>query len=133
MDFGRRPLDRIASDDSIECVLSRYTLPDADGVAFLEAVRAQRPNLPFVLRFGTDRERAIQRAIEAGVTDYLVATHHDTPDERLATIVSGAVPGRGGGCLTSRSMSTSPNEGSAINGSPSCTGSCGTISGTISR
>jgi DNA-binding NarL/FixJ family response regulator len=35
--------------DAPDCVVSAYGLPERDGVGFLEAVREEHPELPFVL------------------------------------------------------------------------------------
>jgi len=63
-------LDALA-DGEFDCVVSDYDMPDADGLAFLEAVRAEYPDLPFVLFTGTGSEAVASEAISAGVTAYL--------------------------------------------------------------
>ena len=63
-------LDRLASDD-FDCVVSDYDMPGRTGIEFLEAVRAEHPDLPFILYTGKGSEEVASDAISAGVTDYL--------------------------------------------------------------
>ncbi|MFB6219681.1 MAG: PAS domain S-box protein [Halobacteriaceae archaeon] len=62
-------LDRL--DRDIDCVVSDYEMPGMDGLAFLEAVREEYPELPFVLFTGRGSEAVASEAISRGVTDYL--------------------------------------------------------------
>ena len=57
-------------DETIDCVISDYEMPEMDGLEFFEAVRDQRPRLPFVLYTGKGSEEIASRAINAGVTGY---------------------------------------------------------------
>jgi len=84
-------IDVLESGPRIECVVSEYDLPDTNGVAFLQAVRAQAPTLPFVLFTGEGSEAVASRAISAGVTDYLIKDHHENQWDRLATLITDAV------------------------------------------
>jgi PAS domain S-box-containing protein len=61
-------LDRL---DSVDCIVSDYDMPTMNGIEFLEAVRAQAPDLPFILFTGKGSEEIAGEAIRAGVTDYL--------------------------------------------------------------
>jgi PAS domain S-box-containing protein len=63
-------LDRLAAD-RIDCIVSDYDLAGMDGLAFLEAVREDDPDLPFILFTAADSEQVASDAISAGVTDYL--------------------------------------------------------------
>ncbi|NUB92259.1 PAS domain S-box protein [Haloterrigena sp. SYSU A121-1] len=59
------------ADHEVDCVVSDYDMPGRDGIAFLEAVRADYPDLPFLLFTGKGSEAVASEAISAGVTDYL--------------------------------------------------------------
>ena len=63
-DEGLSRLDHGAFD----CVVSDYEMPGRDGIAFLEAVREDDPDLPFIVYTG---EGVASDAIAAGATDYL--------------------------------------------------------------
>ncbi|WP_136688680.1 hybrid sensor histidine kinase/response regulator [Halorhabdus amylolytica] len=54
-----------------DCVVSDYEMPGRDGIAFLETVREDYPDLPFILFTGKGSEEIASEAISAGVTDYL--------------------------------------------------------------
>jgi CheY-like chemotaxis protein len=77
-------LDRLDGGD-IDCVVSDYEMPETDGLAFLEAVRADRPDLPFVLFTGKGSEEIAAEAIAAGVTDYL---QKDTGTEQYTVLAN---------------------------------------------
>ncbi|MEF8787023.1 MAG: response regulator, partial [Haloarculaceae archaeon] len=62
-------LEHLSCD--IDCVVSDYDMPGRDGIEFLEAVRDQYPDLPFILFTGKGSEEVASEAISAGVTDYL--------------------------------------------------------------
>ena len=66
----QRGLERLA-DGRVDCVVSDYDMPAADGIEFLEAVRERDPELPFILYTGKGSEEVASEAISAGVTDYL--------------------------------------------------------------
>ncbi|MFC7138518.1 response regulator [Halosimplex aquaticum] len=55
----------------IDCVISDYEMPGQNGLEFLEAVRTDRPDFPFILFTGKGSEEIASDAISAGVTDYL--------------------------------------------------------------
>ncbi|MDS0473526.1 PAS domain-containing protein [Natrinema sp. 1APR25-10V2] len=63
-------LERLA-DAEFDCVVSDYDMPGQSGLEFLEAVRDDRPDLPFILFTGKGSEEVASDAISAGVTDYL--------------------------------------------------------------
>ncbi|QLH84638.1 hybrid sensor histidine kinase/response regulator [Halosimplex pelagicum] len=58
-------------ESDIDCVVSDYDMPGRNGLEFLEAVRADRPDLPFILFTGKGSEEIASDAISAGVSDYL--------------------------------------------------------------
>ena len=63
-------MDRLRSD-SIDCIVSDYDMPETDGIALLEEVRAEFGELPFILYTGKGTEEVASEAISTGVTDYL--------------------------------------------------------------
>ena len=62
-------LDRLTEE--VDCVVSDYDVPGANGLEFLQTVREEFPDLPFVLFTGKGSEEVASDAISAGVTDYL--------------------------------------------------------------
>jgi PAS domain S-box-containing protein len=54
-----------------DCVVSDHDMPGKDGIEFLETVREEHPDLPFILFTGKGSESIASEAISAGVTDYL--------------------------------------------------------------
>ncbi|MFT4882667.1 MAG: PAS domain S-box-containing protein [Natronomonas sp.] len=83
-------LDFLASDD-FDCVVSDYDMPGQNGIEFLEAVRADYPDLPFILFTGKGSEDVASDAISAGVTDYLQKGSGTEQYELLANRVLNAV------------------------------------------
>jgi len=63
-------LERL-SEDGFDCVVADYEMPDTDGIEFLEKVRQDHPDLPFILFTSRGSEETASDAISAGVTDYL--------------------------------------------------------------
>ncbi len=63
-------LDHLA-DNNVDCIVSDYDMPGRNGIEFLEAVREDYPELPFVLFTGKGSQEIASKAISAGVTDYL--------------------------------------------------------------
>ncbi len=57
--------------EPVDCIVSEYDLPDIDGVRLLEALRSNRPELPFVLVVADGSEEIASEAIAAGVTAYV--------------------------------------------------------------
>ncbi|MUW14045.1 PAS domain S-box protein [Halorubrum sp. CBA1125] len=55
----------------VDCVVSDHDMPEMDGIELLEAVREERPELPFILFTGKGSETIASEAVSAGVTDYL--------------------------------------------------------------
>ena len=86
-------LDALATGD-FDCVVSDYDMPDRNGIEFLEAVRADRPDLPFVLFTGKGSETVAGSAISAGVTDYLQKGGGADHFELLANRIVNAVERR---------------------------------------
>jgi PAS domain S-box-containing protein len=63
-------LDRLDETD-FDCIVSDYEMPRRNGLEFLDAVRGEYPQLPFILFTGKGSEEVASEAISAGVTDYL--------------------------------------------------------------
>lgn len=79
------------TEPRIEAVVSDHDLPDIDGVAFLETVRASAPIFPFVLFATAGDEEVASRAIHAHVSDYLIEEEFRDQWDHLATLVEGAI------------------------------------------
>ncbi|MFC7194356.1 response regulator [Halosimplex aquaticum] len=62
--------ERLATGE-FDCLVSDYDMPGRTGIEFLEAVREDYPDLPFILFTGKGSEAVASDAISAGVTDYL--------------------------------------------------------------
>jgi PAS domain S-box-containing protein len=86
-------LEELAERD-VDCIVSDYHLADSDGVAFLEAVRAESPELPFIIFTRTGNEETASAAISAGVTDYVVEGVVESQYELLASSILDAVDRR---------------------------------------
>lgn len=59
------------AESEIDCIVSDYQMPGMNGIEFLETVREDHPNLPFILYTGKGSEEVASQAISSGVTDYL--------------------------------------------------------------
>jgi len=59
------------ADSSFDCIVSDYEMPGQNGIEFLEAVREENPELPFILFTGKGSEEIAADAISAGATDYI--------------------------------------------------------------
>jgi len=89
---GERALERLDDDDvDFECVVSDYEMPCLDGLALLDAVREEHPELPFVLFTGKGSEEIASDAISKGVTDYLQKGTGTDQYELLANRIENAV------------------------------------------
>jgi PAS domain S-box-containing protein len=86
-------LDVLAAQ-RVDCIVSDYDMPETNGIEFLEAVRENRPELPFVLFTGKGSEEIASEAIKAGVTDYLQKRRGTEQYELLANRVRNAVEKR---------------------------------------
>ncbi len=52
-------------------IISDYQMPGMDGIAFLREVRAQNPDIPFLLFTGRGREEVVIQALEHGADFYI--------------------------------------------------------------
>ncbi|MFB6235860.1 MAG: response regulator [Halopenitus sp.] len=59
------------SDAAVDCVVSDYTFQDMEGLVFLDAVREDHPDLPFLFFTGKCSETVVSDALARGATDYL--------------------------------------------------------------
>jgi len=82
-------LDRL--DEDVDCIVSDYDMPGTDGIDFLETVREEYPDLPFVLFTGKGSEEVASEAIAAGVTDYLQKEGGSSQYAVLANRIENAV------------------------------------------
>jgi len=57
--------------DAIDCLVSEYRLPETDGLAFLDQILSEWPELPCFLVTEPDAASVVERALDAGVTDCL--------------------------------------------------------------
>lgn len=62
----------ILAAEAIDCILCDYHMPEETGVEFLERVREDDPDIPFLLFTETGSEQVASESIEAGVTDYII-------------------------------------------------------------
>jgi len=75
----------------VDCVISDHDMPGRNGIEFLEAVREDYPDLPFILFTGKGSEAVASDAISAGVTDYLQKEDGTSQYTVLANRVANAV------------------------------------------
>ncbi|AGB38710.1 PAS domain-containing protein [Natronococcus occultus] len=83
-------LERL-STGTIDCVVSGYEMPGRNGIEFLNAVRDEYPELPFILFTGKGSEEIASEAISAGVTDYLQNDRGTSQYAILANRITNAV------------------------------------------
>jgi len=78
-------------DGEFDCIVSDYEMPNTNGIEFLEIVREQYPDLPFILLTGKGSEEVASEAIAAGVTDYMQKGSGTDRYEVLANRIRNAV------------------------------------------
>ena len=83
-------LDQL-SEQPFNCVISDYDMPGCNGIEFLEKVRKEYPELPFILFTGKGTEEIASDAISAGVTDYLQKQGGTDQYTVLANTVANAI------------------------------------------
>ncbi|WP_284010018.1 PAS domain-containing protein [Haloarcula pelagica] len=85
-------LERLAADE-FNCIVSDYDMPGQNGIEFLETVRDEYSDLPFILYTGKGSEEVASEAISAGVTDYLQKKGGTEQYELLANRIRTSVEG----------------------------------------
>ncbi len=79
------------AEQSFDCVVSDYRMPGLSGIEFLEEIRDEHPDLPFVLFTGQGSEEVASEAISEGVSDYLQKQTGTEQFELLANRIRNAV------------------------------------------
>jgi len=74
-----------------DCIVSRYELPETDGISLLEELREQCCHLPYLLVTDSGSEELASEAIAAGVTDYVPIEDIEAASERLAARIDAAL------------------------------------------
>jgi two-component system, chemotaxis family, chemotaxis protein CheY len=71
---GREGLDRLRAHDDVELVLVDWNMPEMNGLAFVQAVRAQRQyDAVRIMMVTTETEQEqVVRALGAGANEYLM-------------------------------------------------------------
>jgi PAS domain S-box-containing protein len=85
-------LDQLAAG-TFDCIISDYDMPDKNGIQFLDTIRDDYPEVPFILFTGKGSEEIASDAISAGVTDYLQKDTGTDQYELLANRILNAVVG----------------------------------------
>lgn len=84
--------EQYLTDGTVDCIVSDYQMPERDGIEFLQSVREEYPDLPFILMTGKGDETVASRAITAGVTDYIRkeagSEHYDLLAHRIRNVVN---------------------------------------------
>lgn len=81
----------ILETEDIDCLVSDYDMPEQNGIEFLNAVRDQFSDLPFILYTGRGSEQVAMRAVSAGVSDYVCKEIRADHFKLLANRIRGAV------------------------------------------
>lgn len=63
---------RLDESEEVDCLVVDYMMPGVTGLELLERIREDRPDLPFILATSEGNEDVASRAMDAGVTDYVV-------------------------------------------------------------
>jgi PAS domain S-box-containing protein len=83
-------LERV-EQNTPDCIVSDFQMPGKDGIEFLESVREEYPDLPFILFTGKGSEEVASDAISSGATDYLQKGSGTDQYKLLANRVTNAV------------------------------------------
>ena len=60
-----------AGEESFDCVISDYRMPEMNGIEFVEAIREDHPELPVLLFSGEETDEIAAEIIRAGLSDYI--------------------------------------------------------------
>jgi PAS domain S-box-containing protein len=104
VDSGTTALD-ILEQDSVDCLVTEWALPDTDAPSFLDSVRSRAPNVPIICF--TDR-LVVNEAFDHGVTDYVYKQGGDSQNTVLTHRVRSA--------LAAADRDTEPTETTAGSG-----------------
>lgn len=85
-------IDAIGSD--VDCIVTDYRMPEADGLALLERIRVADPQVPVIFFTGHGSEAIAADAIRAGVTDYLQKGGDDSTVQLLGNRILSLVDRR---------------------------------------
>lgn len=75
----------------IDCLVSRYDLPDTDGIQLAERVRAHSCDIPFLLVTDKGSEQLASEATAVGVSEYVPVDGSGTGTNRVAARVKKAL------------------------------------------
>lgn len=78
-------------ESPVSCVVSDYAMPTMDGLEFLDAIKTDFPDLPFVMFAGQGSEQVASQAIQLGADDYLEKDTGKHRYELLATRIKNCV------------------------------------------
>lgn len=67
---AERALERIETG-GFDCVVSDYRMPEMDGLELFDAVRDRDPDVPFLLFSAAADRETVEKASEAGVTEFI--------------------------------------------------------------
>jgi len=82
---------RLRDGDAVDCVVTDYRMPEVDGLQLLTRFREEYPYLPLLLITAEGSEDVAARAIEAGVTDYLLKNPRSDQAAMFVTKIRTAV------------------------------------------
>lgn len=84
----------LLNQSEFDCIVSDHDMPGENGIEFLESVRENDPDIPFLLFTGKGSEEIASEAITAGVDDYLQKSPGTDQFTLLANRISNAVEKR---------------------------------------
>jgi PAS domain S-box-containing protein len=85
---------RTLTEREIACIVSEYDLPETNGLALFEELRAIDPDVPFVLYPTEHDDRTAKRAIDADVAEYLPQSADTSEHDVLVCAIRRALDAR---------------------------------------